>query len=671
MRALTVFLAFLIMLASGLSTITISGNQSDYNPSDQVSLNFTEDDIGVLGSNVNVYFDNGTAVLCNSSNYQDIGGSYIALINCTMPTYLVNGTWNITAHNVVGSDASTTTQFILNSTNMTVTIASPSFQENGTFSYNISTTLWIGTPFNVNVNYLHQALNVSPNFLSCTTPANISSTSVGQYNSTCTIGATVNATDYLLNISYPNSNGSGAFTIDVTYHPPLLSANTYNIFLDYSNTSNVTIVIDSRSNINDTLNIGVSGCDAVNLDCTIYSSLPSNQTTIDAYGEILMNISVSAIGTNGTHVLTVNVSRWNDNSNSSAENITVTVNPIHNFTFPGPATGTGSVAAGGTIPYTFQVHNVGNSTKYNFSCASNNSKFTCAFNTSNNSVTVPYLDTMDVNVSVTVSASASLGEMNKINVTVTDSYDLSQMLAGTYFTTNTSGIPGNVSVMNVSQYPHFPGEVFYFNISVNNSGNDNVETLYNITISAKNPLGNWSIWVSNVSDFSANNYTVNDSQTANLTLHITALSSNNVSVGVIVPVGVTSLNSTYLYIKAISATNSSRFSANSTVLIKLPQVTFALNMTYNITNTLSGIENLTFVLSGVTREPGVSLTQSFLNYTITLPNGSLANITSVLNMGTTYLSNTSNKTNWPAGKYGFNITGNSTSGYNMSFNGAC
>jgi hypothetical protein len=578
---------------------------------------------------------------------------------------LANGTWSITVYNAYNfiDDRNTTEQFIYRGTNMTISISSPkSFAPTYSFDFNVTMKFLNNSLFGFNKSSFVVLTN-STNILSCSA---LSNTTSGYYSGTCTVNATALAGNYTFNATYPNANVTDVFTVNASSGLPNIMLNVSSTSIEKGNMSNISINIRSNSNINETLNITISGCNETNLTC----SFP-NQTVIQPFGTANVTLSVNATGsaTAATYVITVNISNSTTFENSNKTTLGIVVNPFHDFSWSAP-TGTGSGQSGNAVNYKFSVNNTGDgSTAFNFSCVTNNPHFQCSFNTTNNSVSVSSNSILDVNVSVYITPSAAEGEVSKTNVTITDSYGLSKnMTPGAYFTTTALASFGNVTVTNVSQYAHVAGETYNFNISINNTANVDGDTLYNITIYAQNTSG-WILNVTNYSDLS-NFTTMSDSYILNLTLNISALSHKNLSVRVVVPAGATAANFTKLFIMAKSAATASRFSENATVVIKLPNYTVSVNMQFN--NAL-GAERLNWTIVNITREPGVGLNLSMLNCSILSPNGTVQTFFNAT-YNTTYF-NTSNATaqfnvsNWPTGAYNLTLVGGGSDNYNFTWTG--
>jgi hypothetical protein len=623
----------------------------------------------VHGYKAYVELDNGSfQSICNrTAIYAALEDNATAQVICPMPVGLANGTWTINVTNEYNSsDYNTTVSFTLNRTNMSISIAQPkSFAPNYGFVYYVNTTYVNGSQFDINTTFFSISLNVSY-IANCST--NLTRIETGYYNATCVVNGTANASSYAFRGFYPNSNGTDILSVNVTYATPNAVLNISNVVLERNNQTNVTITIRSNSNINETLNVTISAaCDGSNITCLINVS----QVSLPAFGYANVSLSVNANASANatTYSVAVNVTSFNTTANYNQTFLSVIVNPYHNFIITSISGVTGSIDVAKPVICTFYVNNTGEtSTTFNFSCVNNNTKFTCSFNTTNNSVTVIPNNTMDVNITVTLLTGGYEGETAKTNITVTDSRGLSRLLEGDYYKTSILSSLGNVTVTNVSQYVHYAGETYNFNISINNTGNVGTDTLYNITIYAQNTTG----WILNVTNYSnlSNFVTMNNSYILNLTLNISALSHQNISVRVAVPSGATAANYTKLFIKAVSATNSSRFSENATVVIKLPDYIVSVNMQFN---NAFGAERLNWTIVNITREPSVGLNLSMLNCSILSPNGTVQTFFNAT-YGTTY-SNASNATaqfnvsNWPTGAYNLTLVGGGSDNYNFTWTG--
>jgi len=675
---LKLLFAVLLLAIIGLSSTSVGGKSPSYNPGDLVNLTITNDNSNMAGTITYVNFTNNSLnVTCNSSSYSS-SPPYTAYINCSLPVNLANGSWNITVYNAYNftDDRNFTENFTLNSTIMRVNVTDVYFMPGNTLVYYINTTFANSSQFDIDTSAFNTSLNATY-IIHCSSA--LERISTGYYNGTCTVNTTAAPGDYLFRGFYPNSNASDIFTVNVSYNAPNVSVNISAFRIEKNNYTYINVTIRSNSNTNDTLNVTVTGCDDKNLTCSVSSNLSNNQTGIAAFGlaNVTMNITSLASASNMSFNVTVTVYRWNNTAISNSTNVTVTINPFHNFSWDAP-TGTGSIAAGSTIQYTFSINNTGETdTSYNFTCVSNISYHTCYFNTTNASVTLAPNVKMDVNVSVALSINSPLNWDSKVNVTVTDSYDLSKLLStGNYFTTTTLGNLGDVTVTNVSQYMHVADELYIANISINNTGNVDTETLYNITVTAQNSSG-WVLNVSNTTTYSACcSYLVNSTNSFNFTMNINALESKNLTVRITVPSGATSANFTKLFIYAVSSTNGSRQSENATVLIKIPTFNFSVNMIYDRTN-----EQLNWTIANITREPGININSSyfsFLNYTMTQQsNGSLQRQNATANISHLYVNDTINSGSaiigkngsWPSGAYYLNISGGTLDNYNFTFRG--
>jgi hypothetical protein len=673
MNAVRLLIAFFMLVPLAFSATTISGNQSSYNPGDPINITLENDNGTLVETTEQLNLTNGPhTILCGNGDWVSTTGNLTVNISCFVPNYLTNGTWNISAHSLTNpNDKNTTSQFILNSTNMTLAVESPkTFAPGYNFTIFVNITYWNGDWFGLNVSNFNPIFNVS-GIANCSTLIN---SSLGRYNATCPINSSALAGRYLINGTYPNSNASDSFNVSASYGIPNVSVNVTTIRMDKGNTTYVNITLKSNSNINDTLNINVSGCDGVNLICTIYSALPNNQTNISAFGFANATLKIdSATGASPiSYAINVTVARWNDNDSTNMTNFTLNVNYYHNFTWESISSPTNTTTpASQNVTYKFNVTNIGDTpVNFTFSCTSSNLKFRCYFNISNNvtSSSVGINATIDVEMSVIISYLAEVGESGETNVTVTDNFGLSRVLKigpSLHYTTTAASNFGNVTVTNVTQFVHYSSEVYYFNISINNTANVDYETLYNISIWARNTSG-WVLNVSNESGFSL--MSLNDTYILNLTLNITKLSSKNILFRIVVPSGASYLNSTMVIISAVSATNGLRC-ANGSFMIKIPYFNFTLNMTYN---NATGTEHLNFTILNITREDDLNIVSfSNLTYNITMTSGTLMVFNGSASVGTRYFINTINISAWPAGAYVLNIkmSTNDTIPHNFSFNG--
>jgi uncharacterized membrane protein len=664
MHAVRLLIAFLFLISLGLGFTNVSGNQPSYNPGDTVSLTISNDNITANQTWVNVTFilDNYN-FSCNRVRYGlsfplDVGAS------CVIPSNLVNGTWNITAYNEYSSiDNSTNTTFVLNSTNANFNISTATFLPGGVLTYYINTTYLTGSWFNINTSNL-SITGSGISILNCT---NITNSSAGRYTRTCGVNSTAAPGSYALNLAYPNfntnTNVSAAFAVNISWNSPTVTLNVSSFRMEKGNVSYVRVNITSNSNINETLYINVTGCDAVNLTCSLNTS--TNLTAITAFSNtsVVLNVTSTTGATAGSYTLYINVSNSTNGTTNVRPSLTAIINPFHNFSL-WTNVQPGQVPAGQMINYTFRITNTGDSVS-NFSLSCNTSvNFTCAFNMTNNTISVDPTASINVSLTVTALSCSPLGEESLTAVNVTDYFGLTWTLPGVSFNTTTTGNLGGVVVTNVSQYVHNIGEKYSFNISINNTGNiDGNDTLFNVTITALNSSG-WSLYLTNYSNFS-NSILMNDTYMANFTLNITSLSYQYIFVNITAPSGATSQNFTRLSVYVTSAKNSSRFD-NKNITIKLPIYTFSIGMVYNRTG-----ENLSLAIYNVSVENGMLINGTWvnysLNYTILASNGSVKATNLNATAGTTYNLST---TGWLTGLYNLAVSLNTTTNYNSSFLGS-
>jgi hypothetical protein len=562
-----------------------------------------------------------------------------------------------------GSSETNYSSFTLNYTLMQMNVSVP-----GNFSPGTSFTIYInmsyvnGGPFNINTTAFSFNFSAS-NILNCSPLTNTNMTA-GKYNSSCTVNYSALAGAYTLRGNYPNANANDSFAVNVSYQSAKISALNNSISMDIGRQRNVTINLSSSSNIDDIIQM-TNGCDGINLTCDF------NVTNITAKAfdnvSVRLTINSASDADNATYTISVSAKSLNDTSKTNQTNISVTVYPFHNFSLAANAPLTNdSVPPGMAAPYSFVVTNTGNSTSYSFSCNSSSGNFTCGFNATNGT-SINAGENPTIGVNVTVLNATPVGEWTKTDIYVTDAYGLTKLLEGALpFKTTIGESLGNVSVTNISQYFHNPGETYYFNITINNTGNVNNHTEYDVNITTVSAtwlvLSLGSITVSNMSDFS-NGISLNDTNSSNFRLHIGALNSTKISVRVVVPSTASYLNWTRLHVSVVSLNNSNISSGNISLNIKLPYYNVSANMAYNKTG-----ENLTWYLINVTREPGVGLTLTALN--VSIRGNDTYQFSSVnVTFGTVFSSNTTNRSLWPSGSYDLNVTGNSTDNYNFSWKG--
>ena len=655
MRAIRSLFALLFLVSLGFSLLNISGNQSSYNPGDILSLTLFSEN-ATDGEEAYVNLVNASRVINCSTSYFDINN--ITSGSCIIPTNLANGSWNITVSKKNTADTNSST-FILNYTVMGLNISPPgNYSSGSTFTVYVNMSYQNNSPFNMNTSAFN--FSVSAN-ISCS--LSLSNSTAGNYTSTCDVNNTALAGIYTLSGTYPNAKANDTFGVNISYRSPRMASSNQSFSFDNSEQRNVTINITSWSNYPDIINV-THNCDGTNLTC----SLNSTNATVAAFANfsVLLTINSTANAVNGTYTVSITVLSLNETSKTNQTNISVTINPFHNFSVAGNLPpSNNSVPAGATFQYGFNISSKGNTTTYSFSCNSSSVNFTCIFNYAN-STQISEWTNLTVSLNVTVLNQTPLGEVAKTDVYATDAYGLRKQLSpgGEYFTTTAAANLGGVTVTNVSQYVHYAGETYYFNISVNNTGNiDNSDTLFNITITAQNTTS-WTINVSNDSSF-ANSFLVNSTNGANLNLSIGNLSSKNISIKISVPAGATYQNSTRLFIKAVSALNASRASENSTIIVKLPSFNFLINMAYN-----RSAENLSWYIVNISREPGINLTSfSSLNYTLVHANGTVMSANASANISFAYSNSTLINTTWSGTNYSLNINGATSDNYNFSFSG--
>jgi len=669
MRAVRGLIAFLLLISLGFSLLNISGNQSSYNPGSFVSLTLIigENTSPVDGRHAYVNFTNGAYnFICNSTAWYSPN---VTSASCMLPANLVNGSWVMNITTESHPEENNTANFTINRTNMIVNISSPkSFPPGAPFIFYVSTTYGNGEPFNITASNFSVVLNVS-GAANCSSLTFISS---GYYNGTCTVNITANASNYQFNGTYPNSNATDVLSVNVSYNIPNIVANNTGFNIERGNSTYVNITIRSNSNVNETMNVSID-CDGLNLTCTIYSGLPLNQTTVAVFGitNVTVNITAMSGSTATSYSLNVSVTSWNEIAHLNRTTLSVIINPAHAFTLTSKSAGASSAMASQNVSYTFNVSNTGESSaNYNFSCQTNSSHFRCSFNASN-STPVQNGSFIDVNLTVTVLYNAYLEEDGMANVTVNDHLGLSSFLEpATYYKTRALANLGNVTVTNATQYVHYAGETYYFNVSINNTGNwDGNDTIFNISVTAYNStwlvLSGGYINVSSNSDFSGS-YRVNDtSGVSNFTLNIGNLSSKNISVKVFMPASASCQNSTILYVYANSSKNASRF-YNSTIIVKIPCFSFSVVMNYS-----NSTGYLNFSIINISKEGSAVTSFSNLTFFIIINQTSTVmanNTNATLNM--IYVYDTSNVSAWASGGYVLNINGSTPQDtpYNLSYN---
>jgi len=661
MHMLRGLFAFLLLFSVGLGFINVSGQQPTYNPGDAVNLTMVSNNTNATGYFAHVNFTNSSTYTYNFTCAINIlyNGSQVAKANCIIPVDLANGTWNMTIFgNNDPDDKNTTVQFTLNYANMSLVISSiKSFSPGTTFSYTVNTTFQNTTQFSINTSAFGVLLNVSNIVYN---RSSLSTISTGYYNATCTINSTAPAGNYSFNGTYPNSGGMDVLNVNITYGTPHLTLNVTSLAMEKNETQNVSIRIRSNSNVDDTILVNAT-CNGVNITC--YTNV--TEVNVSYFGTANVTLVVNSTNNgNFTFIVTVIVNSSGNPAYTNQTNLSVTVHPSHNFTITGDSPVSAGASAGNSVQHNFTVTNTGeNTTSFNFSCVINSMNFTYSnFNVSNASVAVLPGSSISVHINVTVLQTAPLDEISKINVTVKDSFGLSKLLGGNYFQTQAMANLGNVTVTNVSQYVHYPGETYSFNISVNNTGNIDDEQAYNITIVGQN-ISNWGINISNGSSLVA----INETTTSySLNLSISKLSSANLSVTVVVPATANSSYYPKLFVMAVSKINGNRSSENSTVIIKIPSFSFSVVMNYS-----NATETLNFSIQNITKED--SAVTSFSNLTFFIINQSnnklMANNTNAT-LNKVYSNSTSNVDVWSSGGYLLNITGSTTpdTPYNLSYN---
>lgn len=661
MNAGRVFSVFLLVLSVGLGLTNITGNQSSYNPDDLISLTIYND---AIPNGYNVYVNLGnssTTFNCTTTDFTYDTNGYASPF-FRIPIDLINGAWTINI-STQGLAETNSSAFTLNSTAMLFNISAPkSFSPSSTFTYSVMTNYSNGAAFNINISKFVIVANVS-NILTCSAPGNITAGYAGNYTGTCTVNATANASDYLLRAIYPSSTATDTLTVNITYGVPNIVLNVTSISLEKGGSTHVNASVRSNSNIGETLDIGIS-CDGSNVACS-----PNTTLSLISFGRdgVTMTISAGASATAGTYTVYVNASNQINGAVYNRTSLSVVVNPAHTFTLAGNLPSQNStVLPGQTAHYSFNITNTGDAaTAYNFSCDSSSANFTCSFNVSNGA-SIGSGSTTVVGVDVALASSTPALEFAKTDINITDVYGLSKLLSGLYFNTTAAGSIGTIIVTNTSQYVHSAGENYYFNISINNTGNlDANDTIFNITITAQN-TNDWAMNVSN--NFGVTYSPVSDINTINFTLAIGNLSSKNIMVLVTVPTGTSYQNFTKLFIYASSALNGTRNSGNASVLIKIPQYIVNMNMTFN--NTI-GAEKLSWIIYNITKEPGIRLNLTYLNYTIWYQSTTVMASNNTATNNTLYSSNsTMNSTTWPGNDvYSINVTWNSTENYNFTWSG--
>ncbi len=653
MRAIRGLFALLLLVSLGFGFVNISGNQSSYNPGDILSLTIFSNN-ATAGENVYINLVNASLII-NCSLTSEFNSDNISSPSCVIPSNLANGSWNISVSKQNAADINTST-FMLNYTLMSLNISPPgNYSPGSNFTLYVNMSYLNSSPFNINTSAFNFSVNSN---ISCSLL--LSNTTAGNYTSTCNVNSTALAGIYTLNGIYPNAKADDTFGVNISYRNPRITSMNQSFSFDNSEQRNITINITSGSNYPDIINL-TNDCDGTNLIC----SLDSTAISVAAFGNfsVLLTINSTASAASGVYAVNVTAMSLNETSKTNRTSISVTINPFHNFSMVGnsPSQNT-TTPAGGTATYSFNISSRGNTTTYNFSCNSSSINFTCIFNYANNTQISEWAN-LTVSLNVTMLNHTPLGEAAKTDVYVTDAYGLRKVVSGTYFTTTAAANLGNVVVTNISQYVHYAGETYNFNVSVNNTGNfDGNDTIFNITVVAQNTAG-WIISVSNGST----NLGVNDTSTLNFMLNINNLSSKNISVQVTVPSTATYQNFTKLFINATSAINATRSSENASVLIKIPYYNFSVNMVYN--NSV-GSERLNWSIVNVTREPGVAFTSfSNLSYSITQSsNGTLQIMDTSANTSTGYWNSTTNSSNWPSGGYIFNVWGNTSDTVPYNFN---